>query len=84
MRVGACEGAGRCVEARVRVAGEPETSGAREGVCEVGSGRFWWQWTDLDEIYPMEAVRESNRDSEMEDSEEGRNGERVCDLGKRP
>jgi hypothetical protein len=27
---------------------------ARGGACEARSGRFWWQWTDLDEIYPME------------------------------
>ena len=51
MRVGARGGAGLRVGARARVAGEPETSG---GACGTGSGRFWWQWTDLDEIYPME------------------------------
>ena len=26
----------------------------RGGTCKAGSSRFWWQWTDLDEIYPME------------------------------
>ena len=49
-RVGARGGAGLRVGARARVAGEPETSG---GACGAGSGRVWWQWTDLDEIYPM-------------------------------
>ena len=27
---------------------------ARGGAYEAGSSRFWWQWTDLDDIYPME------------------------------
>ena len=49
-RVGARGGAGLHVGARARVAGEPETS---RGACEAGSGQFLWQWTDLDEIYPM-------------------------------
>jgi hypothetical protein len=26
---------------------------AREGTCGVRSGQFWWQRTDLDEIYLM-------------------------------
>ena len=29
---------------------------ARGGAYEVRSGRFWSQWTDRDEIYPMKVV----------------------------
>ena len=29
---------------------------AHGGVCGAESGRFWWQWTGLDEIYPMKVV----------------------------
>ena len=43
----------RRVAARGRVSEEPETSG---GAYEVRSGRFWSQWTDRDEIYPMKVV----------------------------
>ena len=50
-RVGVHGGIGRRVGACVHVARELETFG---GACEARSGRFWWQWTDLDEIYPME------------------------------
>ncbi len=32
----------------------PRLLATRGGACEARSGRFWWQWTDLDEIYPME------------------------------
>ena len=31
----------------------PRLLATRGGACEDGSSQFWWQWTDLDEIYPM-------------------------------
>ena len=52
-RGGALPDLWRRVAACGRVSGEPETSG---GACEVRSGRFWSQWTDRDEIYPMKVV----------------------------
>ena len=40
---------GACLESQKLLA-------ARGGACEVRSGRFWSQWTDRDEIYPMKVV----------------------------
>uniref|UniRef100_A0A2N9GXY6 Uncharacterized protein n=1 Tax=Fagus sylvatica TaxID=28930 RepID=A0A2N9GXY6_FAGSY len=56
----------------------------REGACEAGSGRFWWQWTDLDEIYPMELFRESNSDSEMRIPRKANKARGFAISGKRP
>ena len=40
---------GPCLESQKLLA-------ARGGAYEVRSGRFWSQWTDRDEIYPMKVV----------------------------
>ena len=49
--VAALVGAWKCVRAWLE---SQKLLTACEGACEAESGRFWWQWTDLDEIYPME------------------------------